>query len=59
MKLLILSTLILFAIGCENSKGSEEKAAIYNIDVTTIDGKKKTLEEYGGQVLLIVNTASR
>lgn len=32
---------------------------IYDINVTTIDGKPGTLEEYRGRVLLIVNVASR
>ncbi|MES2614662.1 MAG: glutathione peroxidase [Bdellovibrionota bacterium] len=32
---------------------------IYNIEVKTIDGKTKTLAEYKGKTLLIVNTASK
>lgn len=32
---------------------------IYEIKVTTIDGQPRTLEEYRGRVLLIVNVASR
>jgi glutathione peroxidase len=32
---------------------------LYNIPVTTIDGTQTTLEEYRGQVLLIVNVASK
>jgi glutathione peroxidase len=32
---------------------------LYEIDVTTIDGKKQTLAEFRGQVLLIVNVASK
>jgi glutathione peroxidase len=33
--------------------------SLYDIEVTTIEGKKKRLEEYKGKVLLIVNTASK
>jgi glutathione peroxidase len=33
--------------------------SIYDIDVTTIDGQSKTLADYRGQVLLIVNVASK
>ena len=32
---------------------------LYNIEVTTIDGRKQTLADYRGQVLLIVNVASQ
>ncbi len=31
----------------------------YSTPVTTIDGKEQTLEKYRGQLLLIVNTASK
>ena len=34
-------------------------SSIYDIDVTTIDGRHETLGEYRGQLLLIVNVASR
>jgi glutathione peroxidase len=33
--------------------------SLYDIEVTTIDGRKQTLADYRGQVLLIVNVASR
>lgn len=32
---------------------------LYDIAVTTIDGREKTLEDYRGQLLLIVNVASK
>lgn len=32
---------------------------LYSIEVTTLTGKRSTLAEFAGQVLLIVNTASR
>ena len=35
-----------------------EKGKIYSIEAATIDGKPKSLADYKGQVLLIVNTAS-
>ncbi len=34
-------------------------AAIYDIQVSTISGEQKTLDEFKGKVLLIVNTASK
>jgi glutathione peroxidase len=37
----------------------EEPCKIYDIEVTTIDGVRKTLTEYRGKVLLIVNVASK
>ncbi len=33
--------------------------SIYDFDVTTIQGKKTTLKDYEGKVVLIVNTASK
>jgi glutathione peroxidase len=38
---------------------AQETPSIYTHEVQTIDGEQTTLEEYRGQVLLIVNTASR
>jgi len=35
------------------------KMGIYDFDVTTIQGKKTSLKEYEGKVVLIVNTASK
>jgi glutathione peroxidase len=32
---------------------------IYDVEVTTIDGERQTLESYRGKVLLIVNVASK
>jgi glutathione peroxidase len=33
--------------------------SLYDISVTTIDGRERTLAEYRGRVLLVVNVASR
>lgn len=51
--LLIVSifTQILFA--------GEKKMSIFDFNVTTIEGKEKSLSEYKGKVLLIVNVASK
>jgi glutathione peroxidase len=38
---------------------SEENVSIYDIGLTTLDGRHTTLAEHQGQVLLIVNVASR
>ncbi len=43
-----------------NSKsGIKMNKSIYDFQVETIDGKKQNLEVYKGEVLLIVNTASK
>lgn len=34
-------------------------SAIYDVEVTTIKGESKSIEDYKGKVLLIVNTASK
>ena len=33
--------------------------SIYDIEVETLDGETKTLRDYEGEVLLVVNTASQ
>jgi len=38
---------------------SERVAKVYSIPVTTINGEETTLEPYRGQVMLIVNVASK
>jgi glutathione peroxidase len=38
---------------------AENSASIYDFSANTIDGKKKSLSDYKGKVLLIVNTASK
>ena len=37
----------------------EKKMSIYDFNVTTIEGKEKSLSSYKGKVLLIVNVASK
>jgi glutathione peroxidase len=37
----------------------EQPISINDISVTTLDGKNQTLQDYSGQVLLVVNVASR
>ena len=39
--------------------GSNDRGALYSIPVTTIDGEPTTLEPYRGQVMLVVNVASK
>ena len=39
--------------------GSGQRGALYSVPVTTIDGTTTTLAPYRGQVLLIVNVASK
>lgn len=56
MKTILLSLLILgFA---SMSTDTERTERIYQYELTSIDGKNISLEQYKGDVLLIVNTAS-
>jgi len=41
------------------SWSKEKKMSLYDFNVTTIEGKEKSLSEYKGKVLLIVNVASK
>jgi glutathione peroxidase len=41
-----------------SEKPMETRAALYGFTVKTIDGKQRSLADYKGKVLLIVNTAS-
>ena len=52
--LLILSGLLLLQVVCVHAADS-----IYTISLKDIDGKSTTLKEYEGEVLLIVNVASK
>jgi hypothetical protein len=38
--------------------GAERGRPIYDFNVTTIDGKRRSMSKYKGKVMLIVNTAS-
>ncbi len=44
--------------GEPNNKGSEMPSKLYDFTVKTIDGKNRSLAEYKGKVVLIVNVAS-
>ncbi|GFO60410.1 glutathione peroxidase [Geomonas silvestris] len=37
----------------------QERESIYDIEVTSLEGERQTLEQYRGKVLLIVNVASK
>jgi glutathione peroxidase len=41
------------------SASAESTGSVYDFTANTIDGKKKSLSDYKGKVLLIVNTASK
>ncbi len=60
LKYLIL--LILFAfinINCSSQTNGGNMSSIYDFSAKTIDGKEKSLADYKGKVLLIVNVASK
>jgi glutathione peroxidase len=65
MKLLAIALLVLgiivFVRRTQADQGmvASKAASIYDFKVKTIDGADKGLKDYQGQVLLIVNTASR
>lgn len=64
MTLAVLGLAASMAWAQPGSPGGEAPSAeglqsIYNFKVKTIDGSEKSLADYRGQVLLIVNTASR
>ena len=59
MKNWLLAMVILATVMTVNVKGEEPVKSIYDIQVTRITGEATTLREYAGQVLLIVNTASK
>jgi glutathione peroxidase len=45
--------------GAGNQEGQKMTASIYDVSVKTANGETKTLAEYKGSVLLIVNVASK
>jgi glutathione peroxidase len=49
----------LFLVFVLNNCAKEQTMPLYDIEVKTINGKVQTMEAYQGQVLLIVNVASR
>lgn len=54
MKWIVMITLLLF-----QSMHAGEKMSVYDFSVKTIDGKMRSLADYKGKVLLIVNVASK
>lgn len=46
-------------LGAESAKPEQEARSIYDFKVQTIDGREQDLAEFKGDVLLIVNVASR
>jgi glutathione peroxidase len=50
---------VICSLPSSNCWGNAVTESIYEIPVTTIDGRITTLEEYSGRVLLIVNVASQ
>jgi glutathione peroxidase len=60
---LALAAFVLFLIqlGLAHASGKEktEGSVFHELSVTTLDGSKKSLSEYKGKVVLVVNTASK
>ena len=50
---------MLFFAGAQTAAMAEESKGIYDFTVKTIDGEQKSLADFKGKTLLIVNTASR
>lgn len=57
-RLLMVWIAILFLAGADAATAEAPKG-IYDFTVTTIDGEQKSLAEFKGKTLLIVNTASK
>jgi glutathione peroxidase len=61
ISLLIISIVALFTIvfcGKSKDEGTKMNKTVYDFKVKTIDGTEKSLSDYKGKVLLIVNVAS-
>ncbi len=56
-KMLMIGVLLMSTVNI--SSAQETPKTIYDFTVDTIDGQKKSLVDYKGKVMLIVNTASR
>ena len=63
IKLRALSIILLMIFGINitisNSKEKDNQMSIYDFKAKTIDGTEKSLSDYKGKVLLIVNVASK
>jgi glutathione peroxidase len=60
LKYLILLLAFAFAnINCSSQSNGGNMGSIYDFSVNTIDGKEKSLADYKGKVLLVVNVASK
>ena len=59
-KLISVSLIALFAIGTLSAQETKKKmdSPIYNFTMKTIEGKDKSLADYKGKVVMVVNTAS-
>lgn len=56
MKLIFLILLLAFAA---NTAQAQDADGVHSFTMTTIDGEEKALADYAGDVMLIVNTASK
>lgn len=59
-KLISITFIALFAIGTLSAQEAKKKmdSPIYNFTMKTIEGKDKSLADYKGKVVMVVNTAS-
>ncbi len=59
-KLISITFIALFALGTLSAQEAKKKmdATIYNFTMKTIEGKDKSLADYKGKVVMVVNTAS-
>ena len=58
MKHLILAILILAVVAAAQTKKEKTMPPFYTYTMKTIDGKEKSLADYKGKVLMVVNVAS-
>ena len=55
----IIGYMLMTTIGCTAQDRTVPTGTVHQFKVKTIDGNEKSLSEYKGRVLLIVNVASR
>jgi glutathione peroxidase len=53
----IITLLVLLSVGV--FAGEKNMASIYDIEIITIDGEKRTMVDYKDKVILVVNVASK
>lgn len=59
MNIILITFLLSISVSGQTKQNNKMENSVYKFTATTIDGEEKSLEDYKGKVLLIVNTASK